>query len=58
MNYGFNTQLRDNKHEDVKYDTKSRKYEKGGLKKCRSFGICLNLDDYQFKISQYIGQYI
>ena len=49
MNYGYNTQLRDNKHEDVKYDTKSRKYEKGGLKKCRSFGICLNLDDYQFK---------
>ena len=41
------------KNEDVKYDIKKQKTWEKGVKKCRSFTICLNLNDYQFKTSRY-----
>ena len=45
INYGYNKQLRDT-HRDIKYDIKTIKHG-GESKKCRTFRMCLNLNDYQ-----------
>ena len=39
-------------HEDVKYDMENTKCE-GDSEKCRSFRMCLNLNDSQFQTSRY-----
>ena len=56
-NKNYNKQLRV-KDEDIKYQVKNTKCcGGGGVTKYRSFRMCLNLNDYQFKPSSYMSTY-
>lgn len=50
-NNNYNKQLRDY-HEDVKYNIKNKMWGRG-VKICRFFRVCFNLNDHPFKTSRY-----